>query len=250
MNGKYTAYLTARKCHLYFWKRYDIIQGMKNKLGHFITKDISGKKFNLLTAIKFHKRLGTNYYWYFKCDCGKIISTRKKNVISGNTKSCGCYKKQLQYKQKYRFVHGLSNSIFYSKWYGIKYRCYNKNCKVYNLYGGRGIKCLWNNFKEFKEDMYNSYLVHCKNFGEAKTTLDRIDVNGNYCKENCRWATIKEQSRNKQGNHKLTYNGETLCLSEWSEKLSISKNTLRKRVLMGWDNTRIIETKLKERKKK
>mgnify|MGYP001605568036 FL=1 len=77
----------------------------------------------------------------------------------------------------------------------MKARCNNPKNHKYPIYGARGIKCLWNKFEDFRDDMYESYLEHVKEFGK-NTSIDRIDVNGHYCKENCRWATAKEQSIN------------------------------------------------------
>ena len=94
-------------------------------------------------------------------------------------------------------IDGVSTH-FYKKFENMKSRCNCKKHPSYKNYGGRGIKILWKSFKKFRDDMYESYLEHCKEFGKKNTTLDRIDNNGNYCKKNCQWATWKQQNNNQR----------------------------------------------------
>lgn len=118
-------------------------------------------------------------------------------------------------------------------WSGMKQRCYNPKNLRYNCYGGRGIKVCerWLDYYNFQEDMYESYLEHVAEFGEKDTTLDRIDVNGNYCKENCKWSTKKEQANNKTTNI-FTPTGETLF--NYCKRTGINYNTVRGRLKDGW----------------
>src|SRR5574343_418486 len=131
--------------------------------------NITGKKFNLLTAIK---KIDSKK-WLFICECGnkKIIS--KKQVMIGATKSCGCLKNNGGERKQ----TGLSKTRFYHIYLGIKSRCLNKNNKSFKNYGGRGIRVYWDNITQFRDDMYESYLKHCKEFGEKETTIERIDNN-------------------------------------------------------------------------
>lgn len=133
---------------------------------------------------------------------------------------------------KYFSTHNKTNTRIYKIWSGIKNRCNNKKNCAYREYGGRGISVCndWNSFEIFYNDMYESYVNHCKEFGEKNTTIDRIDNNGNYSKENCRWATYKEQGKNKRNNRLLTYRGETKTLSEWAKNFNILYNTLFSRI--------------------
>jgi len=94
---------------------------------------------------------------------------------------------------------------------------------------------LWETTEDFKNDMYESYLEHVKQYGIKNTQIDRIDVNGHYEKSNCRWATAKEQQRNRTTNKMITFNGETLSLAEWSERANLSQRLVQNRIRLGWD---------------
>ena len=94
--------------------------------------------------------------------------------------------------------HGMSDTRFYKVWDNMKIRCTSSWHSKFKHYGGRGIRIIWKSFEEFRDDMYKSYLVHVKKYGEKQTTLDRIDNNGNYCKTNCRWATYSQQNVNRR----------------------------------------------------
>ena len=105
-------------------------------------------------------------------------------------------------KKHPNYQHGFNSrknvSCFYICWRCILARCNNKNNKAYKHYGGRGIKCEWKTFIEFRDDIYESYKEHLELFGKKNTTIDRIDVDGNYCKSNCRWATLLQQRNNRR----------------------------------------------------
>jgi hypothetical protein len=117
--------------------------------------------------------------------------------------------------------HGMVGTRFYKAYENIKTRCNSKKHKNYRNYGGRGILCLWDDFESFKRDMYESYLVHVKNNGEHDTTIDRIDNNGNYFKENCKWSTRSEQQLNRRDTVMVP-------LLEVENALGISDSTLRR----------------------
>jgi len=123
---------------------------------------------------------------------------------------------------------GLSCSRFWNIWRAIKQRCTQDKQINFERYGKIGIifDKKWDIFTNFRDDMYESYLEHIDKYGEKNTQIDRIDNNGNYCKENCRWATIKEQARNKKNNLNIYFRGERHCLKEWSEIIGISYMTL------------------------
>lgn len=174
-----------------------------------------------------------------KCKCFCVKCKQIRNIYAqflktGHTKSCRCSKGERISNKKTK--HGMVYTKFYKKFQSILTRCNNPKSKRYKDYGGRGIKCLWNSFEEFKDDMYESYLKHVEEFGESETTIERIDVNGNYCKENCIWATNHEQSLNQRRTCKYTYKGKTMTLWEWSRELGINYSTLKSRLkLYHWD---------------
>lgn len=138
------------------------------------------------------------------------------------------------------YKHGCRHTRLFSVWANIKSRCFNENASHYNRYGARGIVICeeWrNNFKAFYDwAMVNGYT--------DELTIDRIDNNGNYCPENCRWVTVKEQSRNKSTNHLFTVFGITKSLIEWCEKYHIHYKTVRDRLKRGWDIERALTEKV------
>ena len=138
-------------------------------------KDISGQKFNKLKAIKFAGRKGkrgARYFWLFKCDCGKIKIAQKNCVIKGIIKSCGCFQKEWAKKGNARRSHNMTRTRFYVTYQNLKSRCNNKRNINYHNYGARGIKCFWNSFEEFKNDMYKSYQTHIKKFGAFSSSAN------------------------------------------------------------------------------
>ncbi|SRR3990167_3855569 len=131
-----------------------------------------------------------------------------------------------EYRKKYTGIYGT--------WYSLKQRCNNKNKKQYADYGGRGIKypMKWNNFKGFKEDMQNGY--------KKGLTIERIDNSKSYSKENCRWATRKEQNNNKRSNIVITFKGKTLPLALWADEIGMNFNVMRSRWYRGWTINKIL----------
>lgn len=159
--------------------------------------DIEGKRYGRLVVEKFLRtepELGA--IWECKCDCGNTIEISGKRLRRGQTKSCGCLKQE---KLRTNGVkHGGAYSRLYTVWAGMKQRCSNPAHKSYKDYGGRGINVCeeWDDFGKFHDwALENGYNDEAQ-FGEC--TLDRIDVDGNYEPNNCRWVTLKEQASNKR----------------------------------------------------
>lgn len=213
-------------------------------------KDITGEKFNKLTAVKFsYMDKYSHSYWEFLCECGIRKEIRRCFVTNENTKSCG---KCLQHKLPIKFGkdnpsyrHGLTKTRFYRIYCGIKTRCNNKREKTYFYYGARGVKCLWASFEEFRDGMHESYLKHVEEFGEDNTQIDRVNNNGHYELLNCRWATRKEQMRNMRANKMYTFKGKTQCLTDWANEFGIKRITLRNRlILYKWSIEKSLHTPL------
>jgi predicted small secreted protein/transposase len=202
-------------------------------MGKFI--DLTGQIFGKLTVIKqYDDRIRKQRAWICKCNCGnsKEIIVTSGDLKSGNTKSCGCTRKENLIK--FIKTHGMKGTSIYTSWQHMKSRCNNKNNKNYLLYGGRGITYdeNWENFENFYKDMGDTWF--------EKATLDRIDCDGNYCKENCRWITIQEQQNNKRVNVLVTIYGETLNLSQVSKKYNIHYQTIVNRYNNGLRDEKLI----------
>jgi hypothetical protein len=140
-------------------------------------------------------------------------------------------------------THGMSNTRFYTIWKSIEQRCFDKNCKTYKSYGNRGINCEWKSFEEFYNDMIIGYTKHCNEFGKENTSIDRINNNGNYCKQNCKWATATEQANNRRSNHFLTFRGEIKSMAEWAKQLNMGYMLIKKRIIRGWSVERTLTEK-------
>lgn len=155
-------------------------------------KDYTGQKFWLLTAEKFSRRKKTNTYWFYRCDCGTLKEVQVCHWRSGKTKSCGC-SKNLKGKNHPGYKHGKTHTAEFRSWLGLRSRCYDKNNKRYDSYGGRGITVCdrW-------RDSFENFLADMGPKPTEKHSIDRIDVDGNYEPSNCRWATATIQGINQR----------------------------------------------------
>ena len=200
-----------------------------------------GDIFGVLLVKKLRvKKLKDGHYGHLcEClNCGNICYVRSYDLMRGHNLSCGCLNPGVSN------IHHFTNTRFYRIWQNMKIRCYDVNITQYKNYGGRGIKVCdrWHDFNNFKEDMYESYLDHVEKCGEKDTTLDRIDVNGNYEPCNCRWATVDEQANNTRIVKYLTSSsGERHTLTEWAKILGVKRDTLKARLYRHkWDDDKIL----------
>ena len=182
-------------------------------------KNVNGMKFGKLTVLtETNKRSKSGcIYCMCQCDCGKKVEIIKNSLLNGNTKSCGCLIKERLKKDKIHYKHGGTHTKLYNIWWKIIARCYNENDVAYKNYGGRGIKMC----EQWKNDYGTFYHWANQNGYKEGLTIDRIDNNKGYEPNNCRWATMKEQSNNRRSNIKVRYNGEECTLMQLSEKTKI-----------------------------
>lgn len=202
--------------------------------------NLIGQKFGMLIVIaETDKRSSDSICWLCRCDCGNEVIVSGDSLRSGLTKSCGCLRKA---KAKERFTkHGKTKARTYYIWANMKDRCLNPNNDQYKDYGGRGIIICdrWLKFENFLADM-----------GECPKSLsiERTDNDLGYYKENCIWATQKQQTRNRRSNLLIEFNGKTQCLAAWAEELGIGRQTLSNRLKRGWSIEKALITPVRKGK--
>lgn len=204
-------------------------------------KDITGIKVNRFTAIrpggknKFGRRT-----WVFRCDCGKEKELKPCEVLSGAIKSCGCLVSDIMRNEKPATKHGGSNTRLYRIWADMRYRCSEKNKHAERRnYFESGIRVCeeWKTFENFATwAKANGY--------QDDLTIDRIDNDGNYEPNNCRWATRKEQNDNRKCTVKVEYEGELHTLNDWADRYGINRGTLRARYYRGKRGNELFQRKV------
>lgn len=195
--------------------------------------DLTGKRFGRLVVLRMaDERSKDNcVQWICRCDCGTVKAISTHNIK--RVHSCGCYKDEV-FKRDH-VTHGQSDTNLYHVWASMKGRCKNKNNPAYKNYGGRGITVCeeWLDFSNFYEwSMSNGY-------GD-NLSIDRIDNDGNYEPDNCRWITLQEQQNNKRTNKFIRYKGEVKTPSEWAHLYGVNAKMVCQRVALGWDIERAL----------
>ncbi len=192
--------------------------------------DLTGRKFGRLTVLREHEVRSKNgrIRWLCLCECGKTTIVIGYSLCSGDTNSCGCLRSEIV--TRLNVIHGDSVSLdfasLYSVWANMKYRCSNIKSTVYKNYGERGIKVCDEWVKS-----YTSFKCWALENGYMKNlTIDRIDNNGNYEPCNCRWATNKEQARNKRNTLIFELHGESKTLAEWCDIYGIGYDCVYGRI--------------------
>jgi hypothetical protein len=195
---------------------------------------------NQLTILEKVSKRGEECRYLCKCACGQTTEVLKQNLKTGHTKSCGCLRATVM--RNISTTHGQSKTPTYKSWKSMRARCLNSKNPRYGDYGGRGITICnaWDQFETFLKDMGDCPHKH---------TLERKNVNGNYEKGNCVWATRKQQSLNTRRTVSLTFEGTTLCASEWADKLSLPRNIIYRRLRRGWSVEKTLTEPIRQCKK-
>lgn len=173
-----------------------------------------------------------------KCDCGAIKFIEARHLLSGGTRSCGCW--QAEEASKRAKTHGRTRTPEYWVWASMRQRCYDKNTRNYHRYGGRGITVCdrWrHSFNNFYADMGKR---------PEGYSIDRIDNDRGYSPDNCRWISSKENCRNQERSRMITWRAKTQCLSAWAEELGIPMKTLHFRLTKGWAVDKALATPVRQ----
>lgn len=190
--------------------------------------DLTGKKFGYWEVIKRAPNDKNNQSrWFCRCKCGTEKIVQGNDLRRGKSTSCGCYRTNLM-REKFK-THNLTKTRLYRIWGAIKKRCYNKNAYYYHSYGGRGISVC----DEWKNNFLSFYQWATTNGYKDTLTIDRMNNNGNYEPNNCRWVTNKEQQRNKRNNHREWFDGRLLCLAEIADLTKTTFSAVQHRVERG-----------------
>lgn len=205
-------------------------------------RNLAGDRFGRLVVIE---EAGRNKYsktlWRCRCDCGTEVISVGNNLVSGNTTSCGCFRRD--FLKSRATIPGGHHSRLYRIWSHMKDRCNSKNNKDYYRYGERGVSVCpeWAKFNDFYSwAMANGYAENL--------TIERRNRDGNYCPENCTWIPHAEQAANRSNNHVVELGGETHTLAEWSRKTGINQGTLWNRINSGWSAEKALTTPIRRKK--
>lgn len=206
--------------------------------------DLKGHKYNRLLVLEYKDRWGgeNRTRWKCKCDCGNIAYVLGKELRSGGTKSCGCLHADVmpEHNRKHKTTHGMSDTRIYNIWNKMVERCTLIGGTKYDEYGGKGIKV----HEEWRDNFVSFYEWSMDNGYEDKLTIDRIDNDGDYTPNNCRWVGWNTQARNRSNTILYEYNGVNKPLIEWAEILGIKSDTLYSRYkngLRGKELLRVID---------
>ncbi len=203
--------------------------GKKNE-GENIPKkiDLTGQRYGRLVVLHEAPKDGRAHSrWVCQCDCGNTFVTSTPNLRNGDTQSCGCLRKERA--SETHKMHGDAKSVLYKRWKAMRKRCYNPNNADYPHYGGRGIRVCdeWQNYVNFREwAIQNGYTDDNSKY----LSLDRINVDGDYSPDNCRFVSMKVQCNNRTNNKRILIDGQSYTISELADKMNLKYTTLYARL--------------------
>lgn len=208
--------------------------------------DMTGEKYGKLLVVEYAGKTQRGIsLWKCKCDCGREVAVQSANLRNGHTKSCGCFR--AEWCKENCTKHGLEHTRLYGIWTDMIHRCHNPENSSYERYGARGISVC----EEWRNDVRVFYDWAINNGYSDDLTIDRVDNNGNYCPDNCRWATRVEQASNRRSNILITRNGETKTMKQWAISEGIPYQVVWQRIKkLGWDTERALTEKVANRGRK
>lgn len=212
-------------------------------------KDPESKIYGRLTTIgpRFllprGKKVYHRAYVVCQCECGSCTVVDSLKLKSGHTQSCGCL--QSERTSAANTKHGMRDVPEYTVWNNMRRRCNYKGSGRYYCYGARGITVCpeWDNIDDGFQNFYN----HMGPRPSPRHEIERKNVNGNYCPENCCWLPKEDQARNKRATVNITYNDKTQCVTAWAEELGVNAETLYSRIKSGWSVEKVLTTPVKKR---
>lgn len=205
-------------------------------------QNISGEKFGRLTVISRAQNTSTgSARWNCACECGNTVTVDAGKLKSGHTKSCGCLR--AEQNRTVALKHGMHNTRIHRIWMQMHARCNARSGNNYKWYAERGVKVCneWSDFQNF-------YQWSANNGYADDLSIDRIDVDGDYSPENCRWVDIITQANNKRNNFKIEYGGRTQTIPQWARETSLPAGVIRYRILHGWTPEEALFTNVREKR--
>ena len=208
-----------------------------------VREDLTGRVYGRVTVVRFVDTIKKHPTWQCICECGTVFQCTSGRLTSGNTKSCGCLKREVT--GRLNLKHGCARvekrTPEYTVWKGVVKRCFNPNDSNFANYGGRGIT-VCDRWMEPDGQGFLNFLYDMGKRPSLAHSIDRIDVDGDYEPGNCRWADSKQQARNRTDNRVLTLNEKSQTMVEWAEELGMSYMVLSMRIQRGWSHERALTT--------
>lgn len=219
-----------------------LIPGPKPSHPHF--RDLTGLRFGRLSVVGYAGRLGGAHAFGCRCDCGETLAVRGSCLTRSVTRSCGCLLGDRN--REVRQTHGMSHKPEWRVWANMKKRCLNPKVRCFKNYGGRGITVCdrWVDGNG-RSGGFECFLADMGRRPTPAHTIDRVDNDGPYAPENCRWATLNEQQEHTRRTPAITHNGKTLTPVEWARITGIPREQICRRVGRGWTPARALTQPLR-----